>query len=125
MTAETLRAAIREDVGHQATIMTDENGAYRGVGQHFTGGHLSVCHSRGEYARGSIHTNTAESSFALVKRGIVGVYHNVSKEYLHRYIWQFDFLWNGRKLNDGERTRLAIQSAEGKRMMYRPPVVPF
>jgi len=125
VTGETLKAAIREEVGSQATIMTDEHGAYRGIGQGFTGGHLSVCHSRGEYARGIVNTNTAESSFALVKRGIIGVYHNVSKEYLHRYIWQFDFLWNGRKLNDGERTVLAIRSAEGKRMMYRPPVVPF
>jgi transposase-like protein len=125
VTGDTLKAAIREEVAHQATIMTDENGAYKGIAQEFTGGHLSVCHSRGEYARGPIHTNTAESSFAIIKRGIYGVYHNVSKQYLHRYIWQFDFMWNGRKLNDGERTILAIRSAEGKRMMYRPPVVPF
>ncbi len=125
VTGETLKAAIREDVGYESYILTDENTAYKGIGKDFEGGHHTVRHSVGEYARGPYHTNTAESSFALVKRGIVGVYHNVSKEYLHRYIWQFDFLWNGRKLNDGERTVLAIQSAEGKRMMYRPPVVPF
>lgn len=125
VTAATLHAAIREDVHPESYILTDENLSYKGIGKHFDGGHHTVCHSRGEYARGPYHTNTAESSFALVKRGIIGVYHNVSKEYLHRYIWQFDFLWNGRKLNDGERTVLAIQSAEGKRMMYRPPVVPF
>ena len=74
---------------------------------------------------GPYHTNTAESSFALVKRGIVGVYHNVSKEYLHRYLWQFDFLWNGRKLNDGERTAL-IQAVKEKCLMYKPalPLMP-
>jgi transposase-like protein len=125
VTGETLRAAIREDVHPESYIITDEHLGYRGIGEHFVGGHHTVRHSAGEYARGPYHTNTAESSFALVKRGIVGVYHNVSKEYLHRYIWQFDFMWNGRKLNDGERTVLAIRSAEGKRMMYRPPVVPF
>jgi transposase-like protein len=125
VTGETLRAAIREDVHPDSYIITDEHLGYRGIGEHFEGGHHTVRHSAGEYARGPYHTNTAESSFALVKRGIVGVYHNVSKEYLHRYIWQFDFLWNGRKLNDGERTVLAIQSAEGKRMMYKQPTVPF
>jgi transposase-like protein len=125
VTGETLRAAIREDVHPESYIITDEHLGYRGIGEHFEGGHHTVRHSAGEYARGPYHTNTVESSFALVKRGIVGVYHNVSKEYLHRYIWQFDFMWNGRKLNDGERTVLAIRSAEGKRMMYRPPVVPF
>lgn len=68
-----------------------------------------------------MNTNTAESSLALVKRGIMWVYRNVSKEYLHRHLWQFDLVWNGRKLNGGERTALAIQSAEGERMMYRMP----
>jgi len=122
VTGETLKAAIREDVAPDSFIITDEHLGYRGIGEHFEGGHHTVAHSAGEYARGPYHTNTAESSFALVKRGIVGVYHNVSKEYLHRYLWQFDFLWNGRKLNDGERTALAIRSAEGKRMMYRQPI---
>lgn len=74
------------------------------------------------WARGDVHVNTAESSHALVKRGIVGIYHNVSSEYLHRYLWQYDFLWNNRQLNDGERTIRAIQSAEGKRLMYKPPI---
>jgi transposase-like protein len=125
VTGETLKAAIREDVDCHARIITDENSAYKGIGPEFAGGHASVCHSAREYARGDVNTNTAESSFALVKRGIVGVYHNVSKEYLHRYLWQFDFMWNARKLNDGERTVLAIRSAEGKRMMYRPSSEPF
>jgi transposase-like protein len=122
VTGETLKAAIKEEVAFESYIVTDEHLGYRGIGEHFEGGHHTVSHSSGEYARGPYHTNTAESSFALVKRGIVGVYHNVSKEYLHRYLWQFDFLWNGRKLNDGERTVLAIRSAEGKRMMYRQPI---
>jgi transposase-like protein len=125
VTGETLKAAIREEVHSDSIIITDEHTGYKGIGKHFTGGHHSVNHGSGEYARGGVHTNTAESSFALVKRGIVGVYHNVSKDYLHRYLWQFDFLWNGRKLNDGERTVLAIRNAEGKRMMYSAPVQPF
>jgi hypothetical protein len=45
-----------------------------------------------------------------------------STPYLHRYLWQFDFLWNNRQLNDGERTIAAIQSAGGKRLMYKDPL---
>jgi hypothetical protein len=60
--------------------------------------------------------------FSVIKRGLIGIYHNVSREYLHRYLWQFDYMWNSRKLNDGERTIAAIQAAEGKRLMYRPPI---
>jgi hypothetical protein len=120
VTGETLKSAIREVVDPRAKIMSDEYPAYRGIGKHFTGGHETIAHSAKEYARGDVNTNTVESSFALVKRGIYGVYHNVSKEHLHRYLWQFDFIWNNRKLNDGERTIAAIRGAEGKRMSYRP-----
>ena len=104
--------------------MTDEYVGYKGIGQFFEGGHDSVRHKRGQYAKGDITTNTIESSFALIKRGLIGTYHNVSHEYLHRYLWQFDFVWNGRKLNDGERTVAAIQAAEGKRLMYKSAVAP-
>ena len=124
VTGRTLKAAIRNVVDPRATIMTDENSSYQGIGEGFTGGHLTVTHSKKEYARGIINTNTAESSFALVKRGIIGTYHNVSKEHLHRYLWQFDFVWNTRKMNDGERTVAAIQAAEGKRFMYSSAVNP-
>jgi transposase-like protein len=116
---KTLKAAIREVVNPQARLITDDYTAYIGIGSEYTGGHESVCHSTREYVRGDVHTNTAESSFAILKRGIMGIYHNVSKEYLHRYLWQFDFLWNLRKMNDGERTVAAIRAAEGKRLMYK------
>ncbi|MGA7218554.1 MAG: IS1595 family transposase [Candidatus Sulfotelmatobacter sp.] len=93
VTGETLKGAIRAEVDTRSRIVTDENSAYRGIGLEYDGGHESVCHSAKEYVRGDVHTNTAESSFALVKRGIVGIFHNVSREHLHRYLWQFDFLW--------------------------------
>lgn len=119
VTGKTLKAAIRQVVDPRARIISDENPSYNGIGKEFAGGHESVCHSAKEYARGDVNTNTAESSFAIVKRGIIGTYHNVSREYLYRYLWQFDFVWNSRKLNDGERTVLAVKAAEGKRLMYR------
>ena len=121
VTAASLKGAIREEVDRRSRIVTDEFAAYRGLGKEYAGGHETVSHSTKEFARGDIHTNTAESSHALVKRGIVGIYHNVSREYLHRYLWQFDFMWNTRMLNDGERTVIAMKAAEGKRLMYKEP----
>jgi hypothetical protein len=114
-------AKPREEVDRQAHLMTDEFSAYAKIGPEYAS-HQTVCHATKEYSRGEVHVNTAESSNALVKRGITGIYHNISDEYLHRYLWQYDFLWNNRKLNDGERATLAIQSAEGKRLMYKPPI---
>jgi transposase-like protein len=119
VTGKTLKDAIRRVVDPRARIMTDEYVGYKGIGPHFEGGHSRIKHKTRNYVRGDVHTNTVESSFALIKRGIIGTYHNVSREHLHRYLWQFDFVWNTRKLNDGERTIEAIKSAEGKRLMYR------
>jgi transposase-like protein len=120
VSAKTLKSAIREVVDKQARIITDEHFGYRGIGKEFAGGHHTVNHGTREYARGDIFTNTAESSFALIKRGLMGVYHAVSKEHLHRYLGEFDFRWNTRKLNDGQRTTLAIESALGKRLIMQP-----
>jgi hypothetical protein len=118
VTGKTLKEEIRRVVDPRARIMTDEFVSYKGIGESFEGGHSRIRHKLRQYAKGDIHTNTIESSFALVKRGIIGTYHNVSREYLHRYLWQFDFVWNSRKMNDGERTVLAVKSAEGKRLTY-------
>jgi transposase-like protein len=119
VTAKNVKAVIRELVDEKASIHTDENRVYRGLVNEFTA-HETVCHNSGEYVRdGFIHNNTAESSNAIIKRGLYGVYHAVSKEHLHRYLAEFDFRWNARKLNDGDRALLAIRSADGKRLMYR------
>lgn len=119
VTGKTLKDEIKKVVDPRARIMTDDFKSYKGISKSFEGGHSTIRHQLGIYARGDVYTNTIESSFALVKRGIIGTYHNVSKEYLHRYLWQFDFVWNTRKMNDGERTIAAIQSAEGKRLTYK------
>ena len=103
--------------------MTDENSAYNGVGADFDGGHQTVNHSAGEYARKNpdgvnVHTNTAESFFALLKRGHYGIFHQLSKKHLHRYCTEFSFRWAHRKVTDGERMVAAILGVVGKRLMY-------
>jgi len=121
VTAKTLKGAIREVVDPNARIMTDDYKAYQGSRHEFLGGHGRIRHSRKQYVCGDVHTNTVESSFALMKRGIHGIYHAVSRKYLHRYLWQFDFIWNHRYDNDGERMIAAIKAGEGKRLMYKQP----
>jgi hypothetical protein len=102
-------------------LITDELQAYKSIGKQFCGGHNVVNHSRKEYVRGDVYTNTAESFFALIKRGVYGTFHAVSKKHLHRYISEFSFRWNTRHANDGERITKAIKSAEGKRLTYYQP----
>ncbi len=58
----------------------------------------------------------------MLKRGIYGTFHNVSRKHLHRYVAGFDFRWNARKVDDGERLARAVRSAEGKRLRYREPI---
>ena len=120
--SNNLRAAIDETVAKdRSRLMTDDLPAYRTIGRKFRGGHKWVQHNIKEYARGDAHVNTAESFFSLIIRGIYGVYHNVSKKHLHRYVTEFEFRFTGRKLEDGDRTAAAIRGAVGKRLYYRQP----
>lgn len=120
VTGATLQDAIRETVHKSARIITDEHKGYHGIGRVYDGGHETVNHSRKQYVKkGNIHTNTVEGLFSIMKRGINGIYHAVSKEHLHRYAAEFEFRYNNRKLSDGERTLKAIRAAEGKRLLYK------
>jgi hypothetical protein len=71
-----------------------------------------------EYVRGDVYTNTFEGFFSLLKRGINGVYHHASKEHLHRYLAEFDFRYNHRKVEDHDRTISALKGFTGKRLTY-------
>jgi len=116
--AKALKGTILGMVDENSTIMTDEWSAYHGIGGFFDGGHGVVCHSDGEYVRGVVSTNQVESFFALLKRGVHGIFHHVSKEHLFRYCDEFSFRWSYRKVDDTERTRQAIKGADRKRLMY-------
>jgi hypothetical protein len=103
-------------------MMTDESTVYPSIGAEFSG-HGSVNHSAGEYVKtgGFHHTNTVESHFALLKRGVYGTFHNISEAHLHRYLAEFDFRANTRALSDAERAALLLAGAQGKRLLYRQP----
>ena len=70
--------------------------------------------------RGDVHTNTVEGYFSLLKRGVIGTFHQVSRKHLPLYVAEFDHRYNHRKTTDGERTVAALRLAEGKRLTLKP-----
>jgi transposase-like protein len=104
---DTLNKFVREAVSEKVTLLaTDENPGYRHVSKE---GYLhdTVNHSQHEYVRGGIHTNSIENFWSLLKRGIVGTYHNVSKKYLPLYLNEFQWRFNNPKNPDIFMTAIA------------------
>jgi transposase-like protein len=103
----TLENFVKETVSKKVTLMaTDENPGYRHLGAHgFV--HQTVSHHQAQYVVGSTHTNTIEGFWSLLKRGIVGSYHKVSKDYLPLYLNEFAFRYNHRNDPDIFRALLS------------------
>ena len=78
----------------KATLITDEYRAYNRMEVIIK--HERINHTY-EYVNGNIHTNTIESFWALLKRGIIGQFHKVSKKYLQNYLDEFEYRYNRRK----------------------------
>lgn len=117
--SKTLRPIIVRSASRKSYLMTDESPVYPRIGREFSG-HGAINHSAEEYVRGAFwYTNSVESYFALLKRGMMGAFHNVSEAHLHRYLAEFDFRYNTRKITDGERAEELLRSAKGKRLLYQ------
>jgi transposase-like protein len=117
VTAKTLKGVIAENVQPGSRIMTDEWSGYRGL-KHEGWNHERVNHGLYEYVRGDVTTNGIEGFFGMLKRGLNGIYHSVSRKHLHRYLSEFEFRYNNSELSDGQRTVAAIKAAQGKRLTY-------
>jgi transposase-like protein len=109
---------LRQMVHKDSRLVTDK-------AQHYAlppvADHDSVDHSKFEWTRGDVHTNTLEGFFSIVKRGMVGVYQRVDKRHLDRYLAEFDFRQNTRVklgINDTQRAAIALQGVKGKRLTY-------
>lgn len=93
--AITLGSFVREVVSHKVSLIsTDEWRGYLPLRKEFPMG--AVEHRAGQYVFGAIHTNTIEGFWSIVKRGIVGTFHKVSKKYLPLYVNEFEFRYNNR-----------------------------
>ena len=117
VTGKNLKGFVCKYVDKGSTIMTDEFKSYKMLRKDFN--HQFIKHSMGEYVRGNVYTNTVEGYFSLLKRGINGVFHHVSKKHLHRYLTEFDFRYNMRNTDDSDITTKALVNIEGKRLTYR------
>ncbi len=126
VTQKNLGQALHECVSKDAVVNTDEHPAYRKPLQEWKQ-HSTVVHSKREYSRRNADgtksgINHCESFFSLLKRGVYGSWHHVSREHLQKYANEFAFRWNTRHLNDGERMESAIAMVVGKRLTYRETV---
>jgi transposase-like protein len=121
VSGKTLRPVVMKQVNRKSTLMTDTAGGYMDLGKDFAR-HEMVDHGAGEYVRGDASSNTVESYFAILKRGIVGTYHNISEAHLKRYLAEFDFRYNERialGVDDAQRAEKALKGITGRRLTYR------
>jgi transposase-like protein len=114
--AKTLTPLITNHVAVGSTMMTDEFKAYMQLHQSYQ--HNIVRHQHGEYVRGTTHTNTIEGFWSLLKRGITGIYHWVSVKHLDKYVGEFEYRYNSRKITEGERLNMTLTRIES-RLTYR------
>jgi transposase-like protein len=99
VTRHNAEAFVREVVSTNVSLLaTDENGVYIGLKKGYA--HGTVDHRAKEYVYGAIHTQTIEGFWSLVKRGIVGSFHKVSRKYLALYVAEFQFRYNNRNNPD-------------------------
>lgn len=124
ITADRLSSVIAENADLTCRLVTDEHQGYKRVGKAFEGGHEAVTRSIGEHARygTDVHSNTIEGVFSLIKRGVMGTFHSVSRKHIPNYLNEFEFRWNTRKLDDGRLVSRAIKQVDGKRLEYRESV---
>ena len=119
-----LSDVISENADIDCRVITDELPIYRGITSNYSGGHYAVNHGIGEYVKKGtdVHSNTIEGVFFLVKCGVMGTFHSVSRKHLPNYLNEFAFRWDTRHLNDNARVVRAIQKVDGKRLTYRESV---
>ena len=113
--APTLQGFVESRTEATAQVYTDEAASYHGLDRP----HEAVKHSAREYVHGMAHTNGIESHWAMLKRGYVGVYHQMSVKHLPRYVAEFEGRHNSRPLDTTEQMRVMAKGAEGKQLRYQ------
>jgi transposase-like protein len=114
VTRQEVKNLIDTTVQKGSTMVTDGYAmyAYLKNSKEFT--HVVVDHSKGQYIKGGFHTNGIENFWSLLKRGIIGIFHQVSPWHLQRYCDEFAARYNTRKIKDHERFNLVLQNSNGR-----------
>ena len=102
-----------------ATVYTDQNPTYTTLPNH-----ASVHHGRGEYVRGDVHTNGIESHWAMLKRGLVGTYHQISVKHIDRYVAEFEGRHNVRPHDTIDQMAIMARRGLDKRLTYEELIGP-
>lgn len=115
-----LRSAIRNNVALGSRVISDEAPGYKRLGSEGYR-HEAVKHVAGEYVRGDVHTNSIESVWAVMKRGMYGTYHRASRKHMGRYVDEFTFRLNAGKVQRHTLQRLAsfVTAVAGKHITYK------
>lgn len=116
----TIQQCLFDNIEIGSTIYSDEHASYQGLDGLFYR-HQSVNHSAGHFARGPINTNGIESVWAVLKRGINGVFHHISTKHTERYVDEFAFRLNAGDVKRHTLLRLDsfVDSVRGKRITYK------
>jgi transposase-like protein len=117
--AISLQKTVRQNVEAGSEVHTDEYPAYKGLKGDFT--HKTVHHRTQVYVKNGVTTNSVESVFAVMRRGLHGVYHHASAKHIGRYVNEFTF-----RLNEGnverhtlDRLNSFVEAAAGRRITYK------
>jgi transposase-like protein len=109
---KTLKPIIEENVDKSSTIMSDEFGGYKDLADKFEA-HYIVIHSKKQYVDGASHTNNIECFWSMLKRGIYGIYHHVSKKHIDKYIDEFEYRYNTRRSKEVPRFNKVLTHLNG------------
>lgn len=109
---EILKPIIDSVIKPGSIMVSDEYYTPKGIGPNYS--LVAVKHIDGEYVRGAFHTNGIENHWSMLKRGIVGIYHQVSVKHLQRYCDEFSARYNTRDIKDHERFEWVIQNSAGR-----------
>jgi len=116
-TRKVAEKIISTNVAIGSTMVTDAFAMYNRIGKKYN--HIIINHSNGVYVDANkFTTNNIENFWSVLKRGIIGIYHYVSPNHLHRYCNEFTGRYNTRKIADDERFELSIQNCDG-RLKYK------
>jgi len=106
---ETLKPLIKGMIKQGALIVTDEWVSYQGLAKDYD--HVVVKHSNEEYVRGAFHNNGIECFWSHMKRGIYGIYHQVSAKHLGKYAHEFEFRFNMRKASVNQKFNFSLRNS--------------
>jgi transposase-like protein len=111
-----VQAALDKNIdARKSALITDEHAFYYGIEKRLP--HGTIRHNS-EYVRGSVHTQTIESYWAILKRGVYGTFHHVDAGYLGQYLHEFEYRYNSRRISDAERFSALMTQTQGRVLWF-------